>query len=422
MTRAASRRRLAPAILGALALAAPALGFGTTAGAQGTITAPTKPPSASFGAEFGDTGSYLLRWTASSDDVGVTAYEISREGTVVATVAAEARRVHYTWRVAADLPSTGNYEIRAIDTAGNRSAPRGVVQTENDFRSGDGTLTVFAANPSTLRGNWTIGDNERRAAFIYRNGEPERGFPAEGAQVFFDPLFKPGYYKYVLYSVTSAGNIRFSAYAVASLGSNGGAPSAPGSPTLTAIGSDGFEISWEPASDDGGIAYYDVWTYFGTERVTPETRSIKIGGVGAGRHAARVTAVDGFGARTDGPLMSVMVGGPDSQPPSAPTGVRLAFAGPFSVLFDPATDNNVVDGYLMHVDGRYTAYQRNEPGSGGRFFPDTPNFNLSAVLALPDGLHAVDLRSQDSFGNFSAPTRLWLRKDGSTLIEVPAPS
>jgi chitodextrinase len=57
-----------------------------------------------------------IDWTPSTDNVGVTAYEVYRGGALVATVTT-------TWFLDSGLVASTNYgyQVRAVDAAGNRS-------------------------------------------------------------------------------------------------------------------------------------------------------------------------------------------------------------------------------------------------------------------------------------------------------------
>ena len=60
-----------------------------------------------------------LAWSASTDAVGVTAYTIYRDGTVIDTVAANVRTYQDT---DVNAGHTYHYAVDALDAAGNRSA------------------------------------------------------------------------------------------------------------------------------------------------------------------------------------------------------------------------------------------------------------------------------------------------------------
>ena len=66
-----------------------------------------------------------LAWNASSDNVGVTSYEVSRGGAVVATVSKPSVTVPAT------PSSSSSYSVVAVDAAGNRSSASGAVSVGN---------------------------------------------------------------------------------------------------------------------------------------------------------------------------------------------------------------------------------------------------------------------------------------------------
>ena len=82
---------------------------GTPGGLRGTSTAT----------------STSLSWNASSDNVGVTSYEVSKGGAVIATVSKP------SVTVPASPSSSSSYSVVAVDAAGNRSAASGAVSIGN---------------------------------------------------------------------------------------------------------------------------------------------------------------------------------------------------------------------------------------------------------------------------------------------------
>jgi len=98
-----------------------------------------------------------LSWNASSDDVGVTGYEISRDGTVLTTVGATT-----TYADSSVSPSTAySYTVRALDAAGNRSDPSDPATATTPGQPSTNTLAPTAdaivqeASPSTNTGTST---------------------------------------------------------------------------------------------------------------------------------------------------------------------------------------------------------------------------------------------------------------------------
>jgi endoglucanase len=84
-------------------------------GSTGDTTAPTAPGQPTAGTITAD--SVALSWTAATDNVGVTAYDVLRNGTVVATVSATS---YTATGLAASTAYT--FTVRARDAAGNVSA------------------------------------------------------------------------------------------------------------------------------------------------------------------------------------------------------------------------------------------------------------------------------------------------------------
>ncbi|WP_425563935.1 cellulase family glycosylhydrolase [Nonomuraea longicatena] len=98
----------------------------------GDITPPSTPGNLrSTGA---GSNSVSLAWNASTDNVGVTGYEVLRGGSVVATASGTS---HTDTGLASSTPYT--YTVRALDAAGNRSAAGGPVTVQTTGGSGGGT-------------------------------------------------------------------------------------------------------------------------------------------------------------------------------------------------------------------------------------------------------------------------------------------
>ncbi|MQY13524.1 hypothetical protein SRB5_36720 [Streptomyces sp. RB5] len=117
-------------------------------------TAPSTPGAVAAGAS--TPSSVTLRWNASTDDTGVTAYEIYRDGVLIATVTGTS----YT-DTGLSPETTYRYTIRARDRAGNRSPftspfsvttppgepePTGSVAVR--YRNGDSSATDNQIRPS----------------------------------------------------------------------------------------------------------------------------------------------------------------------------------------------------------------------------------------------------------------------------------
>src|SRR5437773_102920 len=147
-----------------------AAGNASTASAPGTASTPadTTPPSAPTGltATAGSATAITLSWTASTDDVGVTGYQVERcpgaECTTFTIVRAPRRASGSDTGLA---PSTSySYQVRAVDAAGDVSAasPLGSATTPADTTppSAPAKLTVTAASATQISLTWAASTDD----------------------------------------------------------------------------------------------------------------------------------------------------------------------------------------------------------------------------------------------------------------------
>jgi hypothetical protein len=113
--------------------------FGGTGGDVTPPSAPGTPAATSIG-----TTNATLSWTASTDDVGVTRYDVSRNGAFVGSVTPPASGSPTFTDTGLTAATTYSYVVTAFDAAGNHTAsPPGSVTTQ--AATGGGTTTLTAA-------------------------------------------------------------------------------------------------------------------------------------------------------------------------------------------------------------------------------------------------------------------------------------
>ncbi|GAB1819730.1 discoidin domain-containing protein [Herbidospora sp. RD11066] len=135
--------------------------YGSPAGGGGDTTAPSVPGNLRSTAT--TSSSVTLAWNASTDNVGVTGYEVYRNGTLVTTVTGTG---HTDTGLAASTSYT--YTIRARDAAGNRSAASNQISAQTGSGGGGSTVDVStSAQLVAALGNAQPGQTIRLAAGEY---------------------------------------------------------------------------------------------------------------------------------------------------------------------------------------------------------------------------------------------------------------
>ncbi|WP_328334752.1 glycosyl hydrolase family 8 [Kribbella sp. NBC_00382] len=115
--------------------------YGTTGGGTGDTTPPSTPGS--LAATATTSSSVSLAWNASTDNVGVTGYVISRNGAEVATTSGTGTTYTDTGRTAS---TTYTYTVKARDAAGNTSGASNTVTATTQAGGGTGPAVPFGSH------------------------------------------------------------------------------------------------------------------------------------------------------------------------------------------------------------------------------------------------------------------------------------
>jgi chitodextrinase len=201
-----------------------------------------------------------LTWTAATDNIGVSAYDIYRNGSYLATVgpnvtsytdSAAVAGTSYTYRVAArDL--AGNTASASVSTGGTQDTTPPTPPTG---------LTAGATGYTAVSLSWQAStDNVGVASYtIMRNGKPVA--TVGGNQTSYaDSGLTPGTsYSYQVTAADPAGNVsQASNTASATTEADTTPPTAPGSLTATGVTASQVGLSWSPSSDNVGVTGYQV--------------------------------------------------------------------------------------------------------------------------------------------------------------------
>lgn len=228
---------------------------------SGDTTPPSVPTNVTVGTR--TTSSIALSWTASTDNVGVTGYRVSRNGMIVGYPTGTS----YT-DAGLSADTAYRYMVQAYDAAGNVSALSSPVDTRTLPNGGDTTppsvpvnLTVGTRTSSSIALSWTAStDNVGVTGYqVLRNGAVV-GTPA-GTSYTDTGLAANTTYNYTVRARDAAGNISGTSTPVNSTTLPGGDTTPPSVPTgiaVTTRTATSISLSWTPSTDNVGVTGYQV--------------------------------------------------------------------------------------------------------------------------------------------------------------------
>ena len=138
------------------------------------------------------TGQVALSWQASTDNVGVTGYQVFRGATQIATLGAAARSYTDTGLAAGPY----SYTVRAVDAAGNLSDPSNTASAtvpDTTKPSAPANLTATAGTGQVALGWQASTDNVGVTGYqVFRGRDADRD-PRRGGQVPHRHRARPGH-------------------------------------------------------------------------------------------------------------------------------------------------------------------------------------------------------------------------------------
>jgi chitodextrinase len=335
---------------------------------------------------------FTLSWTASTDGVGVTLYEVFQDNVSVGTTAAR------TLNLSGLTPNTTYaLKVRASDAAGNWSAPSAVRSVKTLADSAAPTvpaaLVASAITNTSVTLTWTAStDNVGVTAYEVFRGTVSQG-TTDATTMVVNGLTPATAYTLRVRARDAAG--RWSAQSVAlvvTTTNDTTPPSVPDGLASTGLTLDALTVVWNASTDDLAVTAYEVYRD-GVSVATTAVPSFSFTGLVLNTsYAIRVRARDAAGnfSALSAPL--TVTPAPDTFAPSAPAAVAAANLTPtgFTVNWTAATDDVAVTGYEIFVNGV----------SVGLAPAGATTFN---VTALPPGgpAYLVSIRARDAAGNWS---------------------
>src|SRR6267143_3484655 len=251
-------------------------------GVGATPSADTTPPSMPTGLTVtaaGSTGANLS-WNASTDNVGVTGYIVSRDGIEAGTTATT------TYAETGLSPGvTYSYSVAARDAAGNRSnaspnATFNIADTTPPTTPTGLTATVAGSTGANLSWNAST-DNVGVTAYILLRNGVQVATPA--TTTYADTGLSVGTYSYTVAARDAAGNISANSASVSVTLADTTPPTTPTGLTAAAAGSTGVNLSWSASTDNVGVTGYIVRRN-GVQVATPATTSYADTGLSVGTY------------------------------------------------------------------------------------------------------------------------------------------
>jgi chitodextrinase len=312
-------------------------------------TPPTSPSGVEFSSTDGKTA--VIKWNASTDNVGVTEYEIFRDGSKIGS--------------ATDCTFTDNgfsidtqyvYTVKARDAAGNISSesnPVNAYMSDVFTPSEPGDLACTAQTESSVTLTWSAStDNIEVAGYeVYRDankiGETtDTTYTDNGNDLSFGNT-----YVYTVKAKDTSGNVSNASAALSVKIEDVKPPSAPSDLACIGHTEKTVTLSWTAANDNIGVAKYDIYRD-GTQIGSTAELVYTDRGLAIKTYVYTVKAQDTEGnvSKTSNTLSVTTA---DITAPSVPADLKCTSKTDTSVTFEwtASTDNGGIAGYDIYKDG-----------------------------------------------------------------------
>lgn len=356
------------------------------------ITAETTPPSAPDGLASNSVGmgSFNLTWNASSDNVGVTGYEVRRDGTSLGTTSGTSMSI-----AGLSMNTTYSLDVRATDAAGNWSAWSApyTVTTAGDTAAPSTPTGLSASgvgmNSFTL--SWSASsDNVGVTGYEVMRGSTSLGTTG-GTSLGVTGLSPNTTYGMYVRARDGAGNwSSWSAVCNVTTAADTTPPSVPSGLSGSSIAIKSFTLSWTASSDNVGVTAYEVRKGTTSLGTTGTTNLAVTGLAPSTTYAMTVRARDAAGNWSAWSAPTNVTTAADTTAPATPAGLASAgiAATSFTLSWSASTDNVGV-----------TAY---EVMKGTTSLGTTTTTSMSVTGLTAGTTYAMKVRARDAAANWSA--------------------
>lgn len=313
-------------------------------------TAPTNLIASNTKAETTD-----LSWTASTDNIAVTAYEIYKDGILVATTSNTEFAV-----TGLNSETIYSFTVKAKDYAGNLSLASNIMVVSTlvaDIIAPTTPLNLAANNVTKTTANlsWTAStDNVGVVGYeIYKDYSLIATTSVTTYNV--SGLKLNSIYTFVVKAKDEAGNVSATSdkLVITTQGQDIIPPTAPTNLIATNTTKSGTTLSWTASTDNVGVTGYNIYyldnVLFATTTNTTYTFTNLIDET---RYSFTVKAIDADGNLSAASTNVIVDTLPeDSTPPAAPTNLKAVTNGTTTILTWMASIDNVgVTSYEIYID------------------------------------------------------------------------
>jgi gliding motility-associated-like protein len=333
--------------------------------------------------------SFTLSWTASSDNVGVTGYDVYKNGTFFSTVTGTSVNV-----TGLNPSTTYTMSVKAKDAAGNISAASSgfnitTIDTHAPSIPTGLTASIITENSFTL--NWAAStDNVGVTGYdVYRNGTLV--YSTAGTTANITGLNPSVTYSMTVSAKDAANNVSSVSSSLNVTTIDTHPPSVPTGLAANSLTETSFTLTWIPSTDNAGVTGYDVYQN-GSLVASVAGTTANISGLSVSTtYSMSVKAKDAAGniSAASNPLN---VTTPDTHAPSVPTGLTASSVTQtsFTLTWTASSDNVGVTGYEVYRDGTLITTVT------------IASANITGLSASTT--YAMTVKAKDAAGNASAPS------------------
>lgn len=368
-----------------------------------------------------------LSWSAATDNVGVTGYEIYQNGVLATTVTGTSHTVN---GLSADTSYT--YTIKARDGAGNVSAASAplvvttlevIVEEDTTAPSVPTNVTAAAVTSSSVTLSWTAStDNVGVAGYTVAYGSTS--LFVTGTTAAITGLTPETSYTFTVTAKDEAGNVSAASAPLAVTTpaapvADTTAPSVPANLTASAVMSGSVTLSWTASTDNVGVAGYTI-AYGNASLFVTGTSTTVTGLTPETSYTFTVTAKDEAGnvSAASNAVTVTTEAAPVDQNACRPEGLYdSGVAGvPYCTVYDTDGRELLPNGLERRIIGYFTSWRTGDNGQLRYLASDIPWNKLSHInyaFAHIDDNNQVSVGSQ--YAGNAATDKTWPGVSGAEM-------